>query len=49
MKILLLGVGLQGKAALYHLVNSSAVAHIVAADVNYGNLSLMSIHLRPIR
>jgi saccharopine dehydrogenase-like NADP-dependent oxidoreductase len=38
MKILLLGVGLQGKAALYHLVNSSAVAQIIAADVNYGDL-----------
>jgi len=39
MKILLLGVGLQGKAALYHLVNSSAVTKVIAADANYNDLS----------
>ena len=39
MKILLLGVGLQGKAALYHLVNSSAVTKVIAADANYDDLS----------
>ena len=38
MKILLLGVGLQGKAALHHLVNSSAVTQVIAADANYNDL-----------
>ncbi|HSG43232.1 MAG TPA: saccharopine dehydrogenase C-terminal domain-containing protein [Anaerolineales bacterium] len=38
MKILLLGVGLQGKAALHHLVGSSTVTQVVAADVNYNDL-----------
>jgi len=38
MKILLLGVGLQGKAALHHLVKSSAVTHVIAADTNYDDL-----------
>lgn len=38
MKILLLGVGLQGKAALHDLVNSSAVTRVIAADVNYDDL-----------
>ena len=38
MKILLLGVGLQGKAALHHLVNSSAVTKVIAADVNHNDL-----------
>jgi lysine 6-dehydrogenase len=32
MKVLLLGVGMQGKAALYDLVRSEAVSEIVAAD-----------------
>ncbi|MBL7161700.1 MAG: saccharopine dehydrogenase NADP-binding domain-containing protein [Anaerolineales bacterium] len=39
MKILLLGVGLQGKAALQDLVNSPAVTQVIAADVNYDDLS----------
>jgi len=39
MKILLLGVGLQGKAALQDLVNSPAVTHVIAADVNYDDLA----------
>ncbi len=34
MKILLLGVGMQGKAALYDMVQSPAVEQIVAADVD---------------
>lgn len=34
MKILLLGVGLQGKAALYDLVQSRGVTEIIAADKN---------------
>lgn len=38
MKILLLGVGLQGKAALYDLVNSPDVDHVIAADSDVGNL-----------
>lgn len=32
MKILLLGVGMQGKAALHDLVHSNVVTRIVAAD-----------------
>jgi saccharopine dehydrogenase-like NADP-dependent oxidoreductase len=32
MKVLLLGVGMQGKAALYDLANSSRVTEVVAAD-----------------
>jgi len=38
VKILLLGVGLQGKAALHDLVNSPAVTQVIAADANYDNL-----------
>ncbi|MBC8334342.1 MAG: saccharopine dehydrogenase NADP-binding domain-containing protein [Anaerolineales bacterium] len=38
MKILLLGVGMQGKAALYDLVNSPDVSQIIAADINYDSL-----------
>ena len=34
MKVLLLGVGLQGKAALHDLVNSEEVTEIIAADFN---------------
>ncbi len=34
MKILLLGVGLQGKAALHDLVTSPDVTHVIAADVD---------------
>ncbi len=39
MKILLLGVGLQGKAALHDLANSSHVSQITAADANFEALS----------
>jgi len=38
MKILLLGVGLQGKAALHDLNNNPAVTQIIAADTNFENL-----------
>ena len=38
MKILLLGVGMQGKAALYDLVHSEAVEGIIAADLDAGAL-----------
>jgi len=38
MKILLLGVGMQGKAALQDLVNSSEVSQIIAADENFDDL-----------
>jgi lysine 6-dehydrogenase len=38
MKILLLGVGLQGKAALFDLVQSPAVTTIIAADSNGADL-----------
>ncbi len=34
MRVALLGVGLQGKAVLHDLVNSTVVTEIVAADVN---------------
>jgi saccharopine dehydrogenase-like NADP-dependent oxidoreductase len=34
MKILLLGLGLQGKAALHDLVNSPTVEHIIVGDIN---------------
>lgn len=34
MKVLLLGVGMQGKAALYDLVQSPDVTEIIAADLN---------------
>jgi len=38
VKILLLGVGLQGKAALHDLVNSPEITQIIAADANYEDL-----------
>ena len=38
MKILLLGIGLQGKAALYDLVNSIDVSEIIAADFEIDSL-----------
>ena len=38
MKILLLGVGLQGKAALQHLATSPEVTQVIAADANYSGL-----------
>lgn len=38
MKILLLGVGLQGKAALYDLVHSPQVSHIIAVDQDHAGL-----------
>lgn len=54
MKILLLGVGLQGKAALYDLVNSPAVTQVIAADANYDDLaayvdSLKTDKVTPVR
>ena len=38
MKILLLGVGLQGKATLHDLANSPDVTQIIAADANFDDL-----------
>ena len=38
MKVLLLGVGLQGKAALHDLVNSKEVSEIIAADIELEEL-----------
>jgi lysine 6-dehydrogenase len=38
MKVLLLGVGMQGKAALYDLVQSPRVATVIAADYNADDL-----------
>jgi saccharopine dehydrogenase-like NADP-dependent oxidoreductase len=39
MNILLLGTGLQGKAALHDLVRSPEVRHVIAADVNIDDLT----------
>jgi len=39
MKILLLGTGLQGKAALHDLSISPSVSKVTAADVNYDDLN----------
>ena len=38
MKILLLGVGLQGRAALYDLAHSPDVTHVIAADADISTL-----------
>lgn len=38
MKVLLLGVGMQGKAALHDLVATEAVARVIAADRDYQDL-----------
>ncbi|GAB4404730.1 MAG: saccharopine dehydrogenase family protein [Anaerolineales bacterium] len=38
MKVLLLGVGMQGKAALYDLVRSDGVQEIIAADRDFDGL-----------
>jgi lysine 6-dehydrogenase len=35
MKVLLLGVGMQGKAALHHLVQSGEVTEVIAADRDF--------------
>ena len=39
MKILLIGTGLQGKAALHDLANSPIASHIIAADINLDDLN----------
>jgi len=41
MKILLMGVGLQGKAALYDLANSEQVTEIIAADQDLEGLQAL--------
>ena len=38
MKILLLGVGMQGKAALQDLAKSTDIKQVIAADINYRDL-----------
>ena len=38
MKVLLLGVGLQGNAALYDLAQSKDVKEIIAADIDLKSL-----------
>ena len=38
MKVLILGIGLQGKTALYDLVNSNGVDEIIAADLDINSL-----------
>ncbi len=45
MKILLLGVGLQGKAALHDLANSPEVTQVIAADANFDDLQKYVTHL----
>jgi len=45
MKILLLGVGLQGKAALHDLANSPDVTQVIAADVNDADLQRYAAHI----
>ena len=40
MRILLLGVGMQGKAALHDLANSPDVSEIIAADKDFDSLNL---------
>ncbi|HIE24403.1 MAG TPA: hypothetical protein EYP74_00215 [Anaerolineales bacterium] len=45
MKILLLGVGLQGKATLHDLASSSEVTQVVAADANFDDLQKYAQHL----
>jgi saccharopine dehydrogenase-like NADP-dependent oxidoreductase len=39
MKILVLGTGLQGKAALHDLAYSPAVTQVIAADANIEDLT----------
>ncbi len=46
MKVLLLGVGMQGKAALHDLVRQSGIEKIVAAD---GDLPALERHVREQR
>ena len=45
MKILLLGVGMQGKATLHDLANSPDVTHVIAADANFDDLQNYVKHL----
>jgi len=45
MKILLLGVGMQGKAALHDLANSPEVTHVIAADADFDDLQKTVNHL----
>lgn len=54
MNILLLGVGLQGRAALHDLVHSPDVTHVIAADADHDGLltyvrTLESDKVTPIR
>ncbi|NOY99152.1 MAG: hypothetical protein GXP40_08120, partial [Chloroflexi bacterium] len=54
MKILLLGVGMQGKATLHDLANSPEVTQVIAADANFDDLqayaqSLDNAKITPIR
>lgn len=46
MKVLLLGVGMQGKAALHDLMQSKAVAQVIAAD---RDLSALNAHVAGMR
>ena len=53
MKILLLGVGMQGKAALQHLATSPEVTQVIAADANFTGLKtyvneLKSDKIKPV-
>lgn len=54
MKILLLGVGMQGKAALQHMATSPEVTQVIAADANVESLrnyakQLNSPKIKPIK
>ncbi|MFX1284663.1 MAG: saccharopine dehydrogenase family protein [Promethearchaeota archaeon] len=44
MKVLLLGVGLQGKVALHDLVNSDSISEIIAADKEINTLKQLVKH-----
>ncbi|MFZ5917736.1 MAG: saccharopine dehydrogenase family protein [Chloroflexota bacterium] len=44
MKVLLLGVGMQGKAALHDLARSQAVTEIIAADRDFDALQAHVVH-----
>ena len=45
MRVLVLGAGLQGRAALYDLSCNPQVTHIIAADANLEGLAPFMKHL----
>ena len=38
MKVLITGLGMQGKAALYDLIEYNAVSEVIVADSDFDNL-----------